>query len=284
NISKPIIDTDATGFCYGVKRAVLLAENAAQSTDRAVAVYGHLVHNSQQVAALEQQGIHCLADWQNCDPGVLIIRTHGISPSELAKIQAAGWKTIDATCPLVTRTHQRAEMLRTAGYPLGIIGHPEHPEVRAMAAGDYGNVLILQSLEAVERLLPVKFARLGVLIQSTFPPTLAMAIIGELAIRVMDLRIFHTLCPATQRRLATAAAIARQVDMMVVVGGHDSANTRQIADACLLLTPTHRVETWEELQASWFRNAKRVGIASGLSTPDFAVQKVRNAIIAFLEE
>ncbi|MBM3275361.1 MAG: 4-hydroxy-3-methylbut-2-enyl diphosphate reductase [Candidatus Sericytochromatia bacterium] len=283
----PIWDANATGFCHGVARAVRRADAAAESAARkgqSAVIYGHLVHNQQQVAALEAKGIRHVADWRQEVPGTLVVRTHGIAPGELAEIEATGWDVVDATCPLVTRTHNRAESLREAGYQLiGVVGKADHPEVKALTSGDYGRTLVFQTVEDVERLLPDRWvSRLGVVIQSTFPPEPARAIIGELSLKAVDLRVFNTICDVTQSRLEAAAGIARQVQAMVVVGGYHSANTRQIADACRAIVTTYHVETAQELDPEWFAGLTDVGLASGLSTPGFEIDRVRTALIALV--
>jgi 4-hydroxy-3-methylbut-2-enyl diphosphate reductase len=276
----PIWDAQATGFCHGVARAVRRAEQAGREAGlrgEPAVVYGHLVHNTQQVEALEAQGLRHVSDWRGQEPGTLVVRTHGIAPGELDAIRSSGWAVVDATCPLVTRTHHRAEALKVAGYPLlAVVGAADHPEVRALAAGDYGPTLVFQIPADVERLLPDRWiARLGVVIQSTFPPTVAQEIIGRLALRVIDMRVYNTICDVTGSRLAAAVAIARRVQAMVVVGGYHSANTKQIADACRDVVTTYHVETAEEVSSSWFVGLTDVGLASGLSTPDVAIDRVR---------
>lgn len=278
-----VIEAKATGFCHGVERAVRLAERAgaaAREEQRDIVVYGHLVHNPQQVAALESQGLRHVSDWQEEPAGTLVVRTHGIAPGELEQIRGAGWQVVDATCPLVTRTHHRAEALRTAGYPLVVIGKADHPEVKALTAGDYGAVPVCQTPEDVERLFPRLQARLGVVIQSTFPPAPARDIIGQLAMKTMDLKVYNTVCDVTQKRIDAALALAAEVEAMVVVGGHHSANTRQIADACRSVVPTLQVERAQELDLDWLKAFRTVGLASGLSTPDAGIAEVREALLA----
>jgi 4-hydroxy-3-methylbut-2-enyl diphosphate reductase len=283
----PIWDANATGFCHGVARAVRRADAAAaaaaEAGQRAV-IYGHLVHNQQQVAALEANGIRHVPDWRGEAPGTLVVRTHGIAPGELAEIREAGWEVVDATCPLVTRTHHRAEALRDAGYPLiGVVGKADHPEVKALTGGDYGPTLVFQTLDDVERLVPERWIpKLGVVIQSTFPPEPARAIIGALALKAVDFKVFNTICDVTQSRLEAASEIARRVQAMVVVGGYHSANTRQIADACRSIVTTYHVETAQELEPAWFSGMTDVGLASGLSTPDFEIGRVRSALAALV--
>jgi 4-hydroxy-3-methylbut-2-enyl diphosphate reductase len=273
----PILENDTTGFCHGVRRAVNLAEGVGQNQASAV-IYGHLVHNPQQVAALEEQGLRHVADWRGEEPGTLIVRTHGIAPGEKAEIEAAGWQVVNATCPLVTRTHNRADTLHEAGYPLAVVGKADHPEVKALCGGDYGQVLVFETLEDVDVLVPRLRARLGVVIQSTFSPAIARSVIGELALRVMDLRVFNTVCDVTQKRIEAALGVAAQVDVMIVVGGHHSANTRQVTESCRRIVTTHQVETEVELQREWFAPGQRVGLASGLSTPAFEIDRVRAAL------
>lgn len=289
----PIHDADATGFCHGVERAVRLAEHAGRKGAEVksspngpnAVIYGHLVHNPQQVGALEDLGMEHIASWRDRDPGVLVVRTHGIAPGELKDIKQAGWKVVDATCPLVTRTHNRAEALRKAGYPLAVIGKAEHPEVKALTQGDYGEVMVLQDPSEVAFAVPGRWIpRLGVVIQSTFPPTPAKAIVGELAIKVIDLKVYNTICDVTQTRADTAAELAREVEVMVVVGGHHSANTRQIADACRQFVTTHHVEMADELEVAWFAGKHEVGLASGLSTPNFETAKVRARVLDIIGE
>ncbi len=266
------------GVCYGVERALELADEAAGSGKR-VRTLGPLIHNPQAVAELKSRGVEVAACLDEADDGTLVIRSHGVDPATIDAARAKGLDVVDATCPFVSKAHEAARELKAAGYTVVIVGEAEHPEVEGICAHAGGSAIIIQSPDE----LPSRFSnrRIGVVVQTTQSVDRLEAVVQAILPRVAELRVFNTICSATAKRQLSAEELAREVDVMVVVGGHNSGNTTRLAEICLRVNPrTHHVETADELDQSWFDGATVVGVTAGASTPDAQMAGVIAAIEA----
>lgn len=264
------------GVCYGVERALELAGEAAERGG-SVKTLGPLIHNPQAVAALKEQGVEVAAGLDEADDGTLVIRSHGVDPAIIEAAREKGLDVVDATCPFVSKAHDAARELKAAGYRVVIVGEAEHPEVEGIAAHASGDAIIVQSPDE----LPERFAnrRIGVVVQTTQSADRLAAVVADLLPRVAELRVFNTICSATAKRQLSAEELAREVDVMVVVGGHNSGNTTRLAEICARVNPrTHHVETAVELDPEWFAGADVVGVTAGASTPDAQMAGVIEAI------
>lgn len=264
------------GVCYGVERALELAEEAA-GRGGSVKTLGPLIHNPQAVAALKERGVEVAACLDEADEGTLVIRSHGVDPAIIEQAREKGLDVVDATCPFVSKAHDAARELKAAGYVVVIVGEAEHPEVEGIAAHASGDALIVQSPQE----LPERFSnrRVGVVVQTTQSADRLAAVVADLLPRVGELRVFNTICSATAKRQLSAGELASEVDVMVVVGGHNSGNTTRLAEICARANPkTHHVETADELDPSWFTGAHVVGVTAGASTPDAQMAGVIEAI------
>ncbi|MDI3279858.1 MAG: bifunctional 4-hydroxy-3-methylbut-2-enyl diphosphate reductase/30S ribosomal protein S1 [Bacillota bacterium] len=265
----------AGGFCFGVQRAVELALSTLKQASPATPVYsvGPLIHNPQVVEELVRQGLRIVEAVDEVEAGYLLVRSHGLIPSELAAARARGVEIVDATCPFVVRVQELVVRLEEEGYHPVIIGEGGHPEVKAVAGAAKGPVTVINSPEEVENLvLP---PRVGVVSQTTQNQERVSRIVGALAGRVQELRVFRTLCHAAQERQQETAALARQCQVMVVVGGRNSANTRQLVEICRAAgVPTYHVESAQELQAAWFEDVEEIGLTAGASTPSWTIEEV----------
>jgi 4-hydroxy-3-methylbut-2-enyl diphosphate reductase len=264
------------GVCYGVERALELAEEAAGS-GRAVRTLGPLIHNPQAVAALVERGVEVAVCLDDADEGTLVIRTHGVDPAIIEAAREKGLDVVDATCPFVSKAHDAARELKAAGYAVIIVGEAEHPEVEGICAHAGGHAIIVQTPEE----LPARFSnrRIGIVVQTTQSADRLAAVVQAVLPRIAELRVFNTICSATAKRQLSAEELAREVDVMVVVGGHNSGNTTRLAEICAGVNPrTHHVETSEELDPEWFAGAGLVGVTAGASTPDAQMAGVIEAI------
>jgi 4-hydroxy-3-methylbut-2-enyl diphosphate reductase len=264
------------GVCYGVERALELAEEAAGS-GRVVRTLGPLIHNPQAVAALVERGVEVAVCLDDADEGTLVIRTHGVDPAIIEAAREKGLDVVDATCPFVSKAHDAARELKAAGYAVIIVGEAEHPEVEGICAHAGGHAIIVQTPEE----LPARFSnrRIGIVVQTTQSADRLAAVVQAVLPRIAELRVFNTICSATAKRQLSAEELAREVDVMVVVGGHNSGNTTRLAEICAGVNPrTHHVETSEELDPEWFAGAGLVGVTAGASTPDAQMAGVIEAI------
>ncbi len=266
------------GVCYGVERALKLAEEAAQHGVE-VHTLGPLIHNPQAVAELRERGVEVAACLDEADEGILVIRSHGVDPAIIASAQEKGLDVVDATCPFVSAAHTCAHELAEEGLSIVIVGEEDHPEVEGIMAHAGGSAIIVQRAEDLPDRLPSR--KIGVVVQTTQSLARLAEIVTALLPRVSELRVCNTICSATAKRQLSAEELARTVDVMIVVGGHNSGNTTRLAEICTAVNPrTHHVETAAELDRHWFSGAESVGVTAGASTPDEAVAGVVAAIEA----
>jgi 4-hydroxy-3-methylbut-2-enyl diphosphate reductase len=266
------------GVCYGVERALKLAEEASTGGQR-VKTLGPLIHNPQAVAALREQGVEVAACLEEVSDETLVIRTHGVDPAIIAQAKTKGLDVVDATCPFVTKAQKAAEQLRAEGYTLVVVGEADHPEVEGIVAHAGGEAIVVGS----EDELPARLSsrRIGIVVQTTQSPGRLAAVVDALLPRANELRVFNTICSATEQRQMAAEELARDVDVMVIVGGHNSGNTKRLAEISHSVNRrTYHVETADELEPEWFDRAETVGVTAGASTPDEQIRGVITAIEA----
>jgi 4-hydroxy-3-methylbut-2-enyl diphosphate reductase len=253
------------GVCYGVERALKLAQQAAEDAT-VVHSFGPLIHNPQAVATLQEQGVQVAETIDEVGEGTLIIRSHGVAPEVIEAANKHGLTVVDATCPHVSKAQESAEKLAADGYLVVIVGEADHPEVSAIRARAGEGVIVVQDVDELPPRLGKKMV--GVVVQTTQMVDVLEQVVKVLLPRVSELRICNTICDATSKRQAAAADLAAEVDVMVVVGGHNSGNTTRLTQICRQVNEdTHHVETPEELDANWFVGAGIVGVTAGASTP-----------------
>lgn len=267
------------GVCYGVERALKLAEEAA-AAGTPVRTLGPLIHNPQAVAQLRDKGVEVAACLEEADDGTLVIRSHGVDPAIIDAARDKGLDVIDATCPFVSAAHQCAHELAEQGYSVVIVGEAEHPEVEGIMAHAHGEALIVQSAEDLPPRLPSR--KVGVVVQTTQSLSRLSEVVTALLPRVSEMRVCNTICSATAKRQRSAEELAREVDVVVVVGGHNSGNTTRLAEICRSVNSSvHHVETAAELDPAWFASAGVVGVTAGASTPHEQMAGVVRAIESF---
>ena len=266
------------GICYGVERALKLAEEAAEG-GAPVHTLGPLIHNPQAVAALRERGVEVASTLDDAPEGTLVIRTHGVDPAIIESAREAGLNVVDATCPHVSKAHEAAEELRRGGYTVVIVGEADHPEVEGIMAHAGGEALVVSSADE----LPARLAsrRVGIVVQTTQSLRRLDEVVEAIMPRASEIRVFNTICSATGKRQESAEELASNVDVVIVVGGRNSGNTTRLAEICLSVNPrVHHVETADDLDSSWFDGAEVVGVTAGASTPDEQMQGVIRAIEA----
>lgn len=270
------------GVCYGVERALKLAAHAAESARGSVTTLGPLIHNPIVVRDLESAGVKGAQTVDEVESGTLIIRAHGVVPQVIDQARAKGLEVLDATCPYVKKVHMAAEKLVREGYQLIVVGESGHPEVEGILghAGDAAHVVSTpHDLDGVDLARKV-----GVVVQTTQTPANLAAIVSALALRTMDLRVVNTICSATQERQYSAAELASRADVMIVIGGKNSGNTRRLAEICMACCPrTHHIEDSSEIQRTWFEGVALVGITAGASTPGAHIDAALACINRLLE-
>ncbi len=264
------------GVCYGVERALKLAEEAA-GCDCDVYTLGPLIHNPQAVEALKAQGVEVAASLDSVKAGTLVIRSHGVDPDTITAARERGLNVVDATCPHVSKAQEAARALKDGGYTVVIVGEADHPEVAGIRAHAGGDAIVVESAAEIPQTLASK--RVGVVVQTTQSESRLLEVVASLLPRVRELKVHNTICAATAKRQESAAELAGAVDVVVVVGGHNSGNTTRLVEICRSVNPrTHHVETADDLQDAWFTDARSVGVTAGASTPDEQMQGVIRAV------
>lgn len=270
------------GVCYGVERALGMAEKAADEARKPVNTLGPLIHNPLVVNDLESIGVGTASNVSEVEEGTLIIRAHGVVPSVVEDARTRGLDVLDATCPYVKKVHNAAERLVREGYQLIVVGESGHPEVEGIMghAGDDAHVVSVPGdLDAIDL-----SRKVGVVVQTTQTPGALADVVAELSKRTMDLRVINTICSATQERQDSAAELARRVDAMIVVGGKNSGNTRRLAEICTAACPkTHHIEDASEIEAAWFDGVSHIGVTAGASTPASHIERALVRMRSLLE-
>ncbi len=263
------------GFCFGVKRAVNIAFSAAQGENRGpLYTLGPLIHNPQVVEKLETMGIKSVDSLGNLEEGRVIVRSHGVPPQVLVEAEEKGMKIIDATCPFVKKAQQKVAELVEQGFWVFIVGDRHHPEVQALLGYGKGRACLMDDMERVTGV-----SKVGIVCQTTqSQESLARGVSKVLSLlggRLEELRIHNTICESTLIRQKECMALAETSDVVIVVGGKNSANTTRLAEISkAILEDTHHIEDAEELDPQWFRGKRRIGVTAGASTPDWIIGEV----------
>jgi len=264
------------GACYGVNRALRIA---GEHVGAAGAVYtlGPLIHNPQVVADLARSGILPVEDPDDVDaPATLVIRSHGVSPDVIDRARARGLSVSDATCPHVARAQRAAASMRAEGRLCVVVGEAGHPEVEGIVGHAGSDAIVVGGASELPSSLP---RLVGVVVQTTQTHEALDEVVSALSERGCDLRVEDTICLATKERQDAAAALARRVDAMVVVGGRNSGNTRRLRDICRThCARTYHVETADELRVAWFDGCDVVGVTAGASTPPSQIASVQRRL------
>ncbi len=264
---------EQAGFCFGVKRAYNLAVKAAKEEKKSVYTLGPLIHNPQVVERLKNSGVEVLEDPQNAMKGTMIIRSHGAPPHVFEKAKKLGIDLIDATCPFVKKAQKCAQALEREGYEVLLVGDKEHPEVKSIVGHLKQPAMVVG---AAEELSGWKIPRrVGIIAQTTQSVANFNKIVGIILEKAHEIKIFNTICNSTINRIESARILAQKVDVMLIVGGKNSANTTRLAQVVKEVLPqSYHVEVPEEIDPRWLEGKERVGISAGASTPDWIISAV----------
>ncbi|MGH7740118.1 MAG: 4-hydroxy-3-methylbut-2-enyl diphosphate reductase [bacterium] len=274
---REILIADAAGFCFGVKRAIEKAETMEKAY-----IFGSLIHNPQEVArlaSLDKKIVHSL---EEVEDNRVVITAHGLDIKVMGTMREKGLEIIDTTCPLVTKIYKEGEKLQNQGYRVVIIGDPKHVEVKGIASR-MKDALIVYHEEDIDQ-VPAD-SRIGVVCQSTLLMEKFDKFVALLKARCAEVIVSNTICKPTKDRQTAAAALSKNVEIMVVIGGRNSSNTHKLADTCKMNLPqdTYHIETAQELESKWFEGKQRVGITAGASTPDYLIEEVISKIRTYDE-
>ena len=269
------------GFCYGVKRAVDLALKTAQeNNDRHVCTLGELIHNKQVVERLAEKQVTVCESLNDAGDSIVVIRSHGVGPEIYRQAEEFGVSVVDATCPDVKKVQREAESLATEGRTIVIVGDSEHPEVQSIMKWAGATPVVINSVVQLDVLRDK--SRIGVVAQTTFIGSEFDDIVDAIKKIVSDVVVRKTTCLATNKRQQSAVDLAKRAQVMLVIGGKHSANTRHLAMMCeQYCANTHHIETSAELSAVWFSGVQNVGVTAGASTPDWIIEGVIEKVEEF---
>jgi len=268
-----ILVAKSAGFCFGVKRAINEAEKTASEKASDIYTLGPIIHNPQVVERLEDSRVFVREGLDEIDKGTVIIRSHGVKLQEYELARSKGLDIVDATCPFVKKAQDLVSRLSEEGYSVIVVGQKEHPEVKGIISYGPPGIRVVETPEELKGMAREK--KIGIVAQTTLPMKKLEAVVSFCVSRASEIKVFNTICNATSIRQEESASLAREVDVMIVVGGRNSANTRRLAEICRSIQPrTHHVEVAEELEPAWFADTEKVGVTSGASTPDWIIEDV----------
>ncbi|APW64691.1 MULTISPECIES: 4-hydroxy-3-methylbut-2-enyl diphosphate reductase [Arcobacteraceae] len=267
------------GFCFGVKRAIKIAEEYKNSS-----TMGPLIHNQDEINRLQNDfNVGLYKDLKEVkDDDTVIIRTHGIPKNDLKNLKAQNAKVINATCPFVTTPQQIVKKMSKEEYSILIFGDSDHPEVKGVQSygEDQEDVHIVLEPSDLEK-VNFKYNKIATVAQTTKKKEKYLEIVNTLILKNKEVRVFNTICDATFENQDAARELSNEVDVMVVIGGKNSSNTKQLHSICKEnCQDSYLIENEKEIDKEWFKNKTLCGITAGASTPDWIIQQVVNTIEA----
>lgn len=270
-----IILASNAGFCFGVRAAINKGEKLIEEGEGPIATLGPLIHNPQEVARLESLGIKSYDDIDSVQEKNVLIRTHGVAPSVYQEIEKHGHSYYDCTCPKVKRVQQLAREHAEAGYQVLVLGDCKHPEVMAIVGWTNDTAIVFISLDELKG-LSLEGKKVCLVSQTTEKLERFEKAVEYLeSLSLEELVVQNTICTATRDRQSDASELAAKVDLMVVIGGYNSANTCKLVSICQDVgVATKHVETAAELQDEWFEGVNKIGLTAGASTPDWIIREV----------
>jgi len=266
-----VLVAEKCGFCLGVKNAITLAKKTLTEQDTVYSL-GPIIHNDEVVHELAQKGLKTINSIEQIDSGTILIRSHGATKQQLQEIEKRGLNIVDATCVLVKRLQKISHKLNQDGYKVVIIGDEKHPEVQAIV-GFAENVAVIGSQTDLQKLSG--HGKLGIICQTTQSPDHFAEMIAEIAKKgFSELKIINTLCREAIKRQNSAVELCRKVDIMFVLGGLHSANTRKLAELCRKYNEhTYHLQNWQKLDKDIIYGKVTAGVTAGASTPDRVIQE-----------
>ncbi len=268
---KNVIIAEALGFCWGVRRALDIVNQRGP-----VSILGDLIHNKQVVKELEKNDQKVVNEIAITDEKPIVITAHGTDINNIAKIKSLKKKLVDTTCPLVSAIYKAGEKLEKEGYHILIIGDRKHVEVIGIASRMNQPIIVNNEEELDVVQLPEK---VGVICQSTFSLNKFEKLIRLIEQRVADVKIKNTICFPTKKRQETAEKLAQQVEVMIVIGGFHSSNTKKLVELTSQCCESYHIETADQLDPEWVEDKIDIGITAGASTADWVIKEVYDKLI-----
>jgi len=276
-----VILAKSRGFCFGVKRAVDTVYGQIGKTGK-LYTYGDIVNNEEVVGDLKKKGvsvINSIEELKQAEKGTVIIRAHGVGKAVYEAIEKEGFELMDATCPFVKRIHKIVEEESKKGTQIVVIGNPAHPEVVGIAGWCHSPAIILETMEEAKKFTLKGAENVCIVSQTTFNYNKFQDIVEILKKKVYNVTVANTICNATEERQKEAKEIAAAVDVMIVIGGRHSSNTRKLYEICSKeCANTYFIQTLDDLHLEMPKSVRLVGITAGASTPNNIIEEVQNYV------
>lgn len=266
-----VLVAEKCGFCHGVRNAIRVAEQTL-AEEKKVYSLGPIIHNKDMVEQLAMSGLKTVSEIKDISSGTVLIRSHGAAPEQIQKLKEKDLNIVDATCILVKRVQHIASEFERDGYEVVVIGEKNHPEVQAVV-GCAKNVVVITNEEDLHKL--PKNSKLGIVCQTTQSPEHLGRMLGAIAqCNFSEIKVINTLCKEAIKRQESAVRVCKQVDIMFVLGGLESANTSRLAELCKTVNPhTYHLQNWNELDITLLKGKKKAGVTAGASTPDWIIDE-----------
>ncbi|MBU3942414.1 4-hydroxy-3-methylbut-2-enyl diphosphate reductase [Patescibacteria group bacterium] len=278
-----IVFAKEVGFCFGVRRALKMVQDNLSNMKKPINVYGSLIHNEEVIRDLEKKGVKIVKNLKNIDKGTLIISTHGLSVKIKEKLRKIpNLDLLDTTCPLVISVHNKVKLLQKEGRQVLIFGDSNHQEVLGIKSFIKGEPFIFSSKKELLEFKPDKSKKYGLVSQTTQNFEKFKEIEKVIKKKIPKVEIYNTICETSFKRQMEIMALAKETDMVLIIGSLTSANSKRLFQTSLKINPnTYLVQTFKELKREWFKGKKSVGIGTGASTPDKVITAVVKKVKSF---
>ena len=270
------------GFCFGVRRAVDTVYEQVEQAEGPIYTYGPIVHNEIVVQELEEKGVKVLnseEELKSLTSGTVIIRAHGVGEKVYDLLKQQGVNLVDATCPFVKKIHRIVELKSNEGYHVIVVGDPKHPEVEGIVGWCPGPVTVLETPDQAENFVKTEGEKLCIVSQTTYNYNKFQYIVEIFEKKGYNDSVVNTICNATEERQRSAKAIAAEADVMIVIGGKHSSNSRKLYEICQReCEHTYFIQTLDDLHLDLPKAVRLVGITAGASTPNKLIEEVQNYV------
>ena len=278
-----IIRAKTAGFCFGVKRAVdTVYQQVEERKDKKIYTYGPIIHNDEVIKDLKKHGVEVLNtedELAALETGIVIIRSHGVSKHIYDLLNERGLECVDATCPFVKKIHRIVEEESKKGKQIIIIGDEKHPEVQGIQGWSAKRAIIIKTDEEAESISLPKHTEICIVSQTTFNYNKFKYLVEIISKKDYNITVLNTICNATKERQTEASSIAKEVEVMIVIGDKHSSNTQKLFEICSnACANTYYIQTIDDLDMNQLKSVKTVGITAGASTPNNIIEEVQNNV------
>lgn len=278
-----VIKAKSAGFCFGVKKAMeTVYQQIEANGDKPIYTFGPLIHNEEVVKELKSKGVEVIdsvEELKALKKGIVIIRSHGVSKDIYKIMEDNGITCVDATCPFVKRIHKIVEKESGEGKKIIIIGNDGHPEVEGIKGWSSSPAIVVEKEEEAKEFSCKSEEKLCIVSQTTFNYNKFQELVEIFEKKGYDISVVNTICNATEERQTEAKQIAAEADVMIVIGGTHSSNTRKLYEICKNeCENTHFIQTLDDLNLELPKSVRLVGITAGASTPNNIIEEVQNYV------